>query len=168
MLGIVLADAGALGRAGAVGVGLCGVLLSRSRGSLLRRCGAVCLFAALGAHAMSAQLDCAATRRIERPRRALLEGRVVEVVSRVGGIDITLQRVRAVSGAALPPRLRLGLAAAAKLPGRFLPGDQLRLWARVRPPEGRANPGRPDSARRWARAVVTLDDPANQVHVPKW
>ncbi len=153
-----MADAGALGRAGAIALLLCSVLLwSRSRRADARRgraCAVAALFVALGIHGMGAQLERADAARIEAPRDALLEGRVARVASRPGGLALELHRVRAVSGDPLPARLRLSAPAGSIRERLLLPGDQLRLRARLRPAEGRVNPGRPDPARRWARAGI--------------
>jgi competence protein ComEC len=132
-------------------------------------------FLAAGAHGLASDLE-AAQRTLPRGSvETLLEGRV-EARSRDGsGLRFDLGELSETGPPPrrLPGRVRLqasaeDLEASSSLDG-ILPGDRLRLRARLRAPTGRANPGGRDRLRSLARAGIgaegRLVHPALQVEI---
>ncbi len=128
-----------------------------------------------GAFGLADRLDAAERGRPAVPLEATLEGRVLDVRRSAGGFAVDLDRVtRAGAGQALPQRLRLsgqptpdGVAAIEAA----LPGEWLRLRARLRRPSELANPGGREHLRDLARAGVgasgRLVHPALHVRIPE-
>jgi competence protein ComEC len=139
----------------------------------VRTACAVAAFGLAAGAGLAARLD-AATR--DRPRASLeatFEGRVVARAAAFGEVEAELADVVAAGDtvARLPGRVVVrdrgdgGPLAAA------LPGDRLRVRARLRPPEARANPGSADRTRELARrgigAVGTLSHPDLVARIPE-
>lgn len=138
---------------------------------------AVVALAAVGAASLATRLDAASAARPAAPFEATVEATVAHIDRRPDRLSIDLRGVVPVPDEPLahaPTQVRLRAAiepGAAPPPlASALPGDRLRLRVRVRPLETRANPGRPDAARDFARrgigAVATPVHPDLVVWMP--
>lgn len=149
--GILVADASGAAPWAAWPLAGAGLLLGgRAARSPRRRLAASLLVAAaagLGAHAR-ALAEARAAARVS-PHEAVLEARVAELAAPLAPRWALLEDVRGV-GTRVPPRLRLYAGEPGDLAG-WLPGDRVRLRARVAPLQPARNPGRPDPIRRWWR-----------------
>lgn len=127
---------------------------------------------------MAARFEMAAAVRLAKPIEVTIEATVKRVGRRPDRLAVDLVDVVAVAaatGSEVPARiqLRAPIDAAAPRPPLVsaLPGDRLRLRVRLRPIETRANPGRPDRARDFARdgigAFATLVHPDLVARVPE-
>lgn len=172
-LGIVAADAGWLpapvaGRLALLAAGL--ALLARSP---LRRTAAACTaLAAAGGFGLATRLEAAANAPAA-PLEATIEGTVAARRAPPAGVQLELARVRVVAPAEAraPSRLLLRTSGTeAALLGDTVPGDRLRARVRIRPLEGRSNPGGPDrereAARRGIGAIAALVHPDLVVRRP--
>jgi competence protein ComEC len=121
----------------------------------------VIALAATGAAGLAAQLEEAARDRPDAPLEATFDGTVASVTRGLDGAEVELEGASAASGeiARVPARIRVrdrsrdGAPAPSPI-ADALPGDRLRLRARLRAPEGRANPGGGDRERELARRGV--------------
>ena len=158
-LGIVAADAGWIGSRAALWLGLASVALGiaarRRRGFAAAL--AVVAIACSGAAALAARLEGAARARPRAPVEVSLDATVVAVTRGRDGADVDLAEVVAAPGETrpVPGRIRLRERTARETAiGSLLPGDRVRLRARLRAPEHRANPGGQDRSAELARRGV--------------
>jgi len=172
VLGLAAADVGLVGRAGALagataGLGIAGL----ARAAPARIAGGALAAASAGALALSARLDDARRHAPVAPFEAVFDADLASL--RVVGARVLLDLEtgeRDAGGRALPRRIRLA-EDAARDPGlaSLVPGDRLRLAARLRPLESRHDPGVPDARRRLVRegvgAQARLVDPALRVAI---
>lgn len=129
------------------------------RGAVARKALALAVAAAAGVISLGGRLEAARADRPERPRDAILEGTVGAVVRNPGGLRIDLHDVQKIDPASanLPRRIRLYVETR---PDRIaaieeaLPGDRLRVRARLRTPGGARNPGRRSDPRSLERAGI--------------
>ncbi len=130
---------------------------------------------AAGAVALTTGLEAAANARPAAPFEASFDATVVSS-ARVYG-DVEVEVADAVAAAtetiAVPRRMRLrerSAASSATPLGSVVPGDRVRMRARLRAPEGRANPGMRDRAHDLARrgigAVGAISHPDFVVRLP--
>ena len=160
----VVSDA-ALSKLAAIGIAL--ALAGRSRAG--RRLAAALALGAASAFGLAERLDEASRHVPAAPLEATLEATVTRAAPLPGAVELDLAGVRAVGGEGpLPPRLRLrapieGVHDARTPPfASVLPGDRLRLRARLRPFEERANPGGRGRARDLARiGIATMAAPVH-------
>ncbi len=109
--------------------------------------------------ALATRLEAAEADRPAAPLEARFDATVVAAARVPGGLEVEVADAVAAHGetARVPARIRLrereGLAGATAL-GAVLAGDRLRVRARLRAPEGRANPGVRDRSRDLARRGV--------------
>lgn len=132
--------------------------------------------AAASAGALATRLDDATRDRPAAPFEATLEGTAVATSQAFGETEVELDRVVAAAGEVAPVPSRIQVRS--RPDGRVvqpladaLPGDRLRLRARLRPPEARANPGGSDRTRALERrgvgAVGALVHPSLCVRLPE-
>ena len=122
---------------------------------------------AAGALALAAQLEAAANARPAAPLEASFDATVVSC-ARIHG-DVEVEVTDAVAAAdetiAVPKRIHLRESAAGSgttALGSVVAGDRIRVRARLRAPEGRANPGRRDRVRDLARrGIGAVGSPAH-------
>ncbi|MEB2343845.1 MAG: DNA internalization-related competence protein ComEC/Rec2 [Deltaproteobacteria bacterium] len=172
-LGITAADAGWLPAPVAARLALLAAGLALLARSPRRRLAAACVaLAAAGGFGLASRLEAAATAPAA-PLEATIEGTVAARRALPGGLQLELEQVRGVAppDARAPSRLLLrGSGAEAVLLGDVVPGARLRARVRIRPLEGRANPGGPDrereAARRGIGAVAALAHPDLVVRRP--
>ena len=166
--GILAADRALVGRPGGLAFACAGLgvaALSRSAG--LRVAGLLVAVAGTGAFALATRLDEASRVALPAPIEATFDARVLALHANGGRTSLDLERSEPAEGqegrhraAALPRRVRL----IEDVPGTpILPGDRIRVAARLRAVEARHDPGVPDAHRRLARdgigAVGRLLDP---------
>jgi competence protein ComEC len=146
------------------------------RSTPMRVACALLAVAAASAGALATRLDGAARDRPSAPIEATLEGTVVTVAQAFGETEVELARAVATAGETqrVPSRLRVRSrpdGRAAQPLADALPGDRLRLRARLRTPEARANPGGRDRTRALERrgvgAVGALVHSSLAVRVPE-
>ena len=161
MLGILAADRGLAAAAPALKLAVLGAALAvAARRPTTRRAAAALGLGAAASFALAARLDEAVRATPAAVLEATLEATVVRTARVPGALEVDLAAVRGVGTTPrLPARLRLRApveAAAATPPplSNVLPGDRLRLRARVRPIEGRSNPGSRDRARDLTRSGI--------------
>lgn len=134
--------------------------------------------AAVGAASLAAQRDAADADRPAAPFEATIEATVARIERRPERLSLELSDARAAPGeraTRVPVRIRLRTPiephAGPPPLASALPGDRLRLRARLRPSETRSNPGRPDAARDFSRrgiaAVANLVHPDLVVRMPQ-
>jgi competence protein ComEC len=119
-----------------------------------RRAAACAALAAASAFGLAARLEQAGAAPAA-PFAATIEATVTAVRPLPGAVQVELASVRAVepTAAPVPPRLHASTADATAL-AEAVPGHRLRAAVRIRPREGRANPGGVDRARAAARRGI--------------
>lgn len=160
-LGILAADRGWIGADAALLAGAAAfasaVAARRSRALVTGL--ALATSCAAGALALAAQLEAAARARPAAPFEASFDA-TVESVARTGaGIEVDLGDAVAAPSESVdvPARIRLrerGAGEGLTPLGNAIVGDRIRLRARLRAPEGRANPGGRDRSRDLARRGI--------------
>ena len=178
-LAILAVDRGLVGAPPLLKIAGLGIALAvAARPRSIRDAGAALALGAAAGFALALRLEEASEALPTAPFEATLEGTVARAARVPGALEIDLGAVQAVDASApLPPRLRLraptGEPGAEVQPplASALPGDRLRLRARLRPFDGRANPGGRDRSRELARSgigsVATLAHPDLVVRRPE-
>ncbi|MCX5737136.1 MAG: ComEC/Rec2 family competence protein, partial [Proteobacteria bacterium] len=130
---------------------------------------------AAGALALATRLEAAADARPAAPLESSFDATVVSSARVHGDVEVELADavVAASETIAIPSRIRLRERAAGPGPtalGSVVAGDRIRVRARLRAPEGRANPGMRDRthdlARRGIGAVGSTLHPDLVVRLP--
>ena len=177
--GIAAADRGLVRTDGALVLGaaacLAGVALAR--GPRLRAALALVAAAAAGALALGVQLDAADAGRPARPQEGTLEATVREVVATGRGawrVELEVAAWLEPEGLPGPGRARLWLSDEPGAPAGLeaaLPGERVRVRARLAAPGARRNPGGPDAGVRARRAglaaVGRLVHPSLHARLPE-
>jgi competence protein ComEC len=176
--GILAADRGWLSSRVVVclAVGAALAAICARRGAVRLSLACVIAFCA-GAWALEVRLEQAHDTQPERPEEIDLEGRVSWVVRSTGRVELELTGLAAVEPHRPPPPKRILVRdwdaeqPTASPLRQTLPGDRLRLRARLRPPRFAANPGGPRRERALARlgvaAVGTLVHPELIARLPE-
>jgi len=120
---------------------------------------ALALSGCAGALALAARLELAAHARPAAPLEASFDATVVSSAHGHGGVEVEVADAVAAPGetARVPARIQLrerDTGTGATPLGSVLAGDRVRVRARLRAPEGRANPGVRDRARDLARRGI--------------
>jgi competence protein ComEC len=177
MLGIALADCGALSPAAALVLGAAALLGGglAARRPRVRAAAAALAAAAAGALALGQQLEAASRAPLSEPAERTLEATLQSVSAGPRGYRIDLVDAVAV-GAGDPPiaeRIRLygePTPAALSAIERRLPGERIRARVRLREPRELRNPGARSRLRDLARAGIGaqgwLVHPALHVRLP--
>jgi competence protein ComEC len=178
VLGIVLADCGALSPAGALALGTAALLAGglAARRPRVRAVAAVLAAAAAGALALGQHLEAASRAPLSEPAERTLEATLGSVSAGPGGYRIDLVDAVAVGEGDSPiaERIRLyGEPTPAELSAieRRLPGERIRARVRLREPRELRNPGSRSRLRNLARAGIGaqgwLVHPALHVRLPE-
>ena len=177
-LGILAADRGLVATAPLPKLAALGIALAvGSRSPATRRAAAALAIGAAASFALAARLEEAFEAVPAAAIETTLDGTVIRTTRVPGALELDLDAVRGVGAAPpLPRRLRLRapVEAAPDVPppplSNAVPGDQLRLRARLRRLESRSNPGGRDRARDLARSgigtVASLAHPELAVRLP--